>query len=118
MEGNTEEVPPALGEFLRRGSGHLAIHEMKTIHIRHCCSAIQTCPLVQLNSSSIIFTNIGSKMISRGLRRFATTAYRTAEVASKTDASNSYGVQLSKAQGYVNGFVGGDFEFIYPSSIV
>ncbi|KAL9006596.1 MAG: hypothetical protein Q9188_000633 [Gyalolechia gomerana] len=45
-------------------------------------------------------------MISRGLRRFATTAYRTAELAAKMDASNPYGVQLSKAQGYVNGFVG------------
>ncbi|KAL8943694.1 MAG: hypothetical protein Q9216_000893 [Gyalolechia sp. 2 TL-2023] len=44
--------------------------------------------------------------MSRGLRRFATTAYRTAELASKMDASNPYGVQLSKAQGYVNGFVG------------
>ncbi|KAI4175558.1 MAG: hypothetical protein LQ343_001549 [Gyalolechia ehrenbergii] len=45
-------------------------------------------------------------MILRGLRRFATTAYRTAELAAKMDASNPYGVQLSKAQGYVNGFVG------------
>lgn len=45
-------------------------------------------------------------MATRGLRRFATTAYRTAELASKMDASNPYGVQLSKSQGYVNGFVG------------
>ncbi|KAL8835691.1 MAG: hypothetical protein Q9170_003230 [Blastenia crenularia] len=45
-------------------------------------------------------------MISRGLRRFATSAYRAAEVASKTDMSNQYRVQLAKAQGHVNGFVG------------
>ena len=30
-----------------------------------------------------------------------------AEVSAKVDASNPYGVQLSKAQGHVNGFVGG-----------
>ncbi|KAL8722818.1 MAG: hypothetical protein Q9225_000767 [Loekoesia sp. 1 TL-2023] len=45
-------------------------------------------------------------MISRGIRRFATIAYRAADVASKVDASNQYGVQLAKAQGHVNGFVG------------
>ncbi|KAL8704664.1 MAG: hypothetical protein Q9201_002198 [Fulgogasparrea decipioides] len=45
-------------------------------------------------------------MIYRNLRRLATTAYRAAEVASKVDASNQYGVQLAKAQGHVNGFVG------------
>ncbi|KAL8910315.1 MAG: hypothetical protein Q9171_004359 [Xanthocarpia ochracea] len=45
-------------------------------------------------------------MISRSLRNFATTAYRTAELASKVDASNHYRVQLAKAQGHVNGFVG------------
>ena len=46
-------------------------------------------------------------MISRSIRKFATTAYRAAEVASKVDASNQYGVQLARAQGHVNGFVGG-----------
>lgn len=46
-------------------------------------------------------------MISRNLRRFATTAYRAAEIASKVDAANQYRVQLAKAQGHVNGFVGG-----------
>ncbi|KAL8724922.1 MAG: hypothetical protein Q9166_007670 [cf. Caloplaca sp. 2 TL-2023] len=45
-------------------------------------------------------------MISRVLRKFATAAYRAAEVATKVDASNQYGVQLAKAQGHVNGFVG------------
>ncbi|KAL8921577.1 MAG: hypothetical protein Q9172_003976 [Xanthocarpia lactea] len=45
-------------------------------------------------------------MISRSLRNFATTAYRTAELASKVDTSNHYRVQLAKAQGHVNGFVG------------
>lgn len=46
-------------------------------------------------------------MISRNIRRFATTAYRAAEVASKVDAANQYRVQLAKAQGHVDGFVGG-----------
>ncbi|KAL8858625.1 MAG: hypothetical protein Q9178_004919 [Gyalolechia marmorata] len=45
-------------------------------------------------------------MISRRLRNFATTAYRSAELASKVDTSNHYRVQLAKAQGHVNGFVG------------
>lgn len=48
-------------------------------------------------------------MISRNIRRFATTAYRAAEVASKVDAANQYRVQLAKAQGHVDGFVGGKF---------
>ena len=46
-------------------------------------------------------------MFRQSLRRLATTAYRAAEVASQADMSNQYGVQLAKAQGYVNGFVGG-----------
>ncbi|KAL8953828.1 MAG: hypothetical protein Q9222_000337 [Ikaeria aurantiellina] len=45
-------------------------------------------------------------MMLRNVRKFATTAYRAAEVASKVDASNQYGVQLAQAQGHVNGFVG------------
>ncbi|KAL8812031.1 MAG: hypothetical protein Q9223_001352 [Gallowayella weberi] len=45
-------------------------------------------------------------MIYRNLRRFAATAYRAAEIATKIDAANQYGVQLAKAQGHVNGFVG------------
>ncbi|KAL8674862.1 MAG: hypothetical protein Q9168_000748 [Polycauliona sp. 1 TL-2023] len=45
-------------------------------------------------------------MLSRNVRRFATTAYRAAELATKVDSSNQYGVQLAKAQGHVNGFVG------------
>ncbi|KAL8680068.1 MAG: hypothetical protein Q9186_003707 [Xanthomendoza sp. 1 TL-2023] len=45
-------------------------------------------------------------MIHRNLRKLATTAYRAAEVATKVDAANQYGVQLAKAQGHVNGFVG------------
>ena len=54
-------------------------------------------------------------MFSRGLRRFATTAHRMAEVSSKVDASNQYRVQLAKAQGHVNGFVGGkDYLFKLP----
>ncbi|KAL8973033.1 MAG: hypothetical protein Q9183_000201 [Haloplaca sp. 2 TL-2023] len=45
-------------------------------------------------------------MISRGLRNFTTTAYRLAQVASKVDTANQYGVQLARAQGHVKGFVG------------
>ena len=46
-------------------------------------------------------------MFRQSLRRLTTTAYRAAEAASQVDMSNQYGVQLAKAQGYVNGFVGG-----------
>ncbi|KAL8783297.1 MAG: hypothetical protein Q9213_004731 [Squamulea squamosa] len=45
-------------------------------------------------------------MVFRNVRRFVTTAYRAAELATKVDMSNQYGVQLAKAQGHVNGFVG------------
>ncbi|KAI4282935.1 MAG: hypothetical protein L6R38_002554 [Xanthoria sp. 2 TBL-2021] len=45
-------------------------------------------------------------MLSRGVRKFATTAHRAAELATKVDTSNQYRVQLAKAQGHVNGFVG------------
>lgn len=42
------------------------------------------------------------------MRRLSTTAYRGAEMASQVDKSNQYRVQLAKAQGHVNGFVGGE----------
>lgn len=42
------------------------------------------------------------------MRRLTTTACKAAEVASKVDMSNQYGVQLAKTQGHVNGFVGGE----------
>ncbi|KAL8999045.1 MAG: hypothetical protein Q9169_002043 [Polycauliona sp. 2 TL-2023] len=45
-------------------------------------------------------------MLSRSVRKFATTAYRAARLATKVDASNQYRVQLAKAQGHVNGLVG------------
>ncbi|KAI4097435.1 MAG: hypothetical protein LQ339_006753 [Xanthoria mediterranea] len=45
-------------------------------------------------------------MLSRGVRTFASTAHRAAELSTKLDASNHYRVQLAKAQGHVNGFVG------------
>ncbi|KAI4263057.1 MAG: hypothetical protein L6R42_001777 [Xanthoria sp. 1 TBL-2021] len=45
-------------------------------------------------------------MLSRGVRKFATAAHRAAELATKVDTSNQYRVQLAKAQGHVNGFVG------------
>ena len=47
-------------------------------------------------------------MIRQSVRRLSTTAYKAAEVASKVDMSNQYGVQLAKAQGHVSGFVGGE----------
>lgn len=46
-------------------------------------------------------------MFRQIVRRFETTAYRAAELASKVDMANQYGVQLAKAQQHVNGFVGG-----------
>lgn len=46
-------------------------------------------------------------MLLRSVRRFATTAYRTAELASHIDASYEYRVHLAKSQGHVNGLVGG-----------
>ncbi|KAL9071026.1 MAG: hypothetical protein Q9161_004526 [Pseudevernia consocians] len=45
-------------------------------------------------------------MLRQSVRRLTTTAYKAAEVASKIDMANQYGVQLAKAQGHVNGFVG------------
>ena len=46
-------------------------------------------------------------MMMRGVRTFATMASHVAEVAARAEASNAYGVRVSKAQGYVNGFIGG-----------
>ncbi|KAL9640739.1 MAG: hypothetical protein Q9204_000588 [Flavoplaca sp. TL-2023a] len=45
-------------------------------------------------------------MLSRHVRKFATTACRAAELATNVDAANQYRVQLAEAQGHVNGFVG------------
>lgn len=46
-------------------------------------------------------------MFARSVRRFATTTYRAAETVSQMESGNQYGIQVSKAQGHVNGFVGG-----------
>lgn len=46
-------------------------------------------------------------MFRHGMRRFTTTACKGADLATRTDRSNHYGVQVAKAQGHVNGFVGG-----------
>ena len=43
----------------------------------------------------------------RSLRSFATTACKAADVASRVHSANSYGIQVSKAQRHVDGFVGG-----------
>ncbi|MCJ1303018.1 Cysteine synthase 1 [Hypocenomyce scalaris] len=45
-------------------------------------------------------------MFARSVRRFATTAYRAAETVSQMESGNQYGIQVSNAQGHVNGFVG------------
>ncbi|KAL9117692.1 MAG: hypothetical protein Q9187_005767 [Circinaria calcarea] len=45
-------------------------------------------------------------MLARNVRRFATTAYRTAETLAQMEGPNPYGIQVAKAQGHVNGFVG------------
>lgn len=49
-------------------------------------------------------------MLKLGIRKFTSTAYRTAEIATKVDMVNQYGAQLAKAQGHVNGFVGGKYK--------
>ena len=46
-------------------------------------------------------------MALRGVRKFTTTALRAAELAQRVEAANAYGVQVSKAQKHVDGFVGG-----------
>ena len=48
-----------------------------------------------------------STILSRHVRKFATTACRAAQLATNVDAANQYRVQLAEAQGHVNGFVGG-----------
>lgn len=52
-------------------------------------------------------------MFRHGVQRFTTTVYRGAEYASKVEMANHYGVQLAKAQGHVNGFVGGNATVAY-----
>ena len=47
-------------------------------------------------------------MFRQSVRKLTTSAYKAAEVASRVDKANQYGVQLAKAQGHVNGFVGGE----------
>lgn len=42
-----------------------------------------------------------------GIRKFRTTAYKAAEVASQVHVANPYGVRVSMAQRNVDGFVGG-----------
>ncbi|KAI4133804.1 MAG: hypothetical protein LQ347_002060 [Umbilicaria vellea] len=45
-------------------------------------------------------------MLARNIRRFTTTACRAAETVSQMESGNQYGIQVSKAQGHVNGLVG------------
>ena len=45
----------------------------------------------------------------RGARSFSSVTKRAAEVATRIEASNKYGVRVAKAQSHVNGFVGGKF---------
>ena len=56
-------------------------------------------------------------MFRQGVRRLSTTAYKAAAMASQVDKSNQYGVQLAKAQGHVNGFVGGEGNWMNPGTI-
>ncbi len=52
-------------------------------------------------------------MLRLGVRRFASTALRAAETAAQMEAPNAYGVRVSKAQGHVNGLVGGMKHLVY-----
>ena len=47
-------------------------------------------------------------MLRQSVRRFSTTTCRAAELAAGVDLSNQYKINLAKAQGHVNGFVGGE----------
>ena len=47
-------------------------------------------------------------MYRQSVRRLTSTVCKAAEVASRVDRSNHYGIHLAKAQGHVNGFVGGE----------
>ena len=47
------------------------------------------------------------------MRRFTTTAIHAAETLTQVEASNKYGIQVAKAQGLVNGFVGGQLFPLY-----
>ena len=42
------------------------------------------------------------------MRRLSATAYKAAEMASPLEMSKQYVVQLARAQGHVNGFIGGE----------
>ena len=55
-------------------------------------------------------------MFTRGVRRFTTTAARAAETLAQMEGPNQYGIQVSRAQGQVNGLVGGIP--LLPSSLV
>lgn len=46
-------------------------------------------------------------MFRLGIRRFTTTVCRLTETLAQMEGPNQYGIQVSKAQGFVNGFVGG-----------
>ncbi len=46
-------------------------------------------------------------MFKQSLRRLTFTAYKAAQLATRIDMADQYGVQVAKAQGPVNGFVGG-----------
>lgn len=47
------------------------------------------------------------RMFRQSIRRFTTTAHRAAETLAQMEGPNPYGIQLAKAQGHVNGLVGG-----------
>ena len=46
-------------------------------------------------------------MYRLGVRRFTTTVWRAADAAAQMEGANPYGIKVSKAQGVVNGLVGG-----------
>ena len=46
-------------------------------------------------------------MFRIGARTFATTARRAVETAAQIEATNVYGIGVSKAQGIVHGLTGG-----------
>ena len=51
-------------------------------------------------------------MLKRSARLFSTTLTRPAELSKQLDHGNAYGVHVSKAQGHVNGLVGGTIDVL------
>jgi len=73
---------------------------------------IVLCPTSSVAALVLMVGHLLRGMFKQGLRRFATSALRAAETTTQIEARNHYGIQVSKAQGHVNGLVGGKPELL------